>query len=274
MPFAVPYPSFPLQQSNLPATPVITLGTTITASSTTHTKGSWTSLIDPLSFDTQMIALFMSDVQTNATDTKVLVDIGVGPTGGGSEQVVVPNLSAAGIFSANQGGRTLVLPMRLMRGQRVSARCQALIASDTVRVGIAAYGGFDQVPWPTFTKATDYGTDTANSRGTSHTAGNTGAESTWANFGSTTSHDHKAWLLMSSGPSGTTWNSLAYHFEFGANSTAYGEYWFCTGTSENVTGPWPGTCVYREVPAGTQMQVRGECSGTAQAHYLSLYGLS
>lgn len=267
--------SFPLQQSNLQGTPSATLpGTTVTASGSTHTKGSWSSLIDPLNFDTQLLMIKLGNVQTSATDTKVLVDIGVGPTGGGSEQVVIPDMQAGGALTIIGGGPTLVVPFRLKRGTRLSARCQALIASDTVQVLVFAFGGMDYLPFPVFTKAVAYGIDSANSRGTSHTPGNSGSESTWTNFGSTTSHNHKAWFVMCGGPSGTTWTGIGYHIEIGKNSTTWGEWHMATSTSEDISGPLPPFPVFREAAAGTQMQIRAEASGTAQALYPSIYGFS
>lgn len=262
-------------QSTLPATPSGNPGTSITASASTNTKGSWTSLIDPLNFDVYRLWLGLSDTNTSATIERVLLDIGYGPTGGGSEQVIISNLLAGGLQNtgSNLGpSRIIDLPIYIPSGTALRARCQSNIGSNTVRVWAVVWGGPDAPPWKVFTMCDDYGTNTSTSAGTSHTAGNTGAESAWASLGSTLSRDYEAFFgLVQNAQTVTT--QITYHYELGYSSTTLYEGYASATTTECMHGLWPVGPNYAPLPSGTQMQVRGEASGTAQAHELALYCL-
>lgn len=166
-------------------------GTTVTASATPHTKGSWSSLIDPTSRPSYGVWVVVATVATTGTNTSLLVDIGYGPTGGGNEQVVLPDLDAGyvGLTSVVRG-RCYYFPVYIPTGVRVSARCQAVIASDTVVVGI--YLEQDSLYPPAGGGVLAYGADTANSRGTSVTPAS-GAFGSWAQLTASTTRAHRFW---------------------------------------------------------------------------------
>jgi hypothetical protein len=262
-------------QHNLEATPSTTPGTTVTAAGTAHVKGSWTSLLDPVGFDVCHIWVMLGGTFVAATETGVMVDIGIGPSGGGSEQVIIPNLLGGHTPTwGNLGiGRVFSSPFYIPKGTRISARAQARTASDTVEVMLFVYGGMSGQQWLP-TRADDIGCDTATTRGTLITAGSTGAESAWTNVGAATGRDYHGYYFMGAGGSNTTITALAYHWETGFSSTAHAEFYTQCTTSEVVNGPWPNVPVFMPIPSGTQMQVRGECSGTAvemSAAYSGLY---
>src|SRR5688572_5686842 len=94
MPLALPPTALKEVQHNLTATPSTSPGTQVTGAGTAHTKGSWASLIDPVPYDSHMLALAIFATSVSATQTDSLLDIGIGPSGGGSEQVILPNLLA------------------------------------------------------------------------------------------------------------------------------------------------------------------------------------
>lgn len=263
-------------QHNLQATPSTTVpGTSVALGGSAHTKTAWVSMIDPVSADCYWIDLFFVNTFTAATNSRTLVDIGIGPTGGGSEQVLLPNLLAGGSASWTNLGccRRIGLPMYIPRGSRVSVRAQSVRTSFTMSVGCWVWGGPTSPPWWVAVGADGYGPDTATSAGVAHTSGNTGAESSYASIGGTTSKNYDALLAMAQVDSNTVKTSLAYHFEFGASSTTIGEFYCQTTTSETLTGLWPNPLMYQQIPASTQLQARGECSGTAEPLDLALYGL-
>ncbi len=97
-------------------------GTTITASGTANTKGSWTQLI--ASTSKRAVAITVSLAWGMGVD--MLVDVGTGAAG--SEVVLLPNLlhPAAGPRLTH-----FVFMIQIPSGTRVAARCQSPTASAT-----------------------------------------------------------------------------------------------------------------------------------------------
>jgi hypothetical protein len=259
-------------EHNLPATPnTVGPGTTVTGAGTAHTKGSWTSLIDPTTYDTFGLFLTIAGTATSNTRTDALVDIGIGPSGGGSEQVIIPNMIAGWRGTANAVPPTgLYLPMYIPAGVRVSARAQGLQINKQVQVGIWLHQGFSGMADDLFTQCDAYGINTSLSIGTSHTPGALGALSTFADLGSTLSRDYGAVLLIPQGTlADTSMRNDAYHWWVRADSG--GEVvggWYVAGNSnELVAGPYPGMPLDLNLPSGTQLQVAAECSSASPEAY-------
>jgi hypothetical protein len=264
-------------QNNLAGTPdTVGPGTTVTGAGTAHTKGSWTSLIDPTTYDTYGLYLTIAGTNASATRTDALVDIGIGPSGGGSEQVIIPNMIAGWRGTANTlAAMGLYLPMYIPAGVRVSARVQALQVSKQVKVGIWLEQGFNGVADDVYTICDAYGIDTSLSIGTSHLPGDLGAMSTFANLGSTLTRDYGAVLLVPQGTlSDTVMRNDAYHWwvRAGTNGETVGG-WYTTGNSaEATTGPYPGMPLDIALPSGTQLQVAAEgSSGSPEAYDVAAY---
>jgi hypothetical protein len=266
---------------NLTATPGINNPGTVLTAGAANVKGSWASLVDPVPYENCLAYFVFHNSFLSATRTDFLVDIGIGTSGGGSEQVIIPNYLAG--WSSVPAASALmpkqfVLPLFLPKGVRLSARCQSNTASDTVSVSCWLFGGADGIAWATFRGADAYGITSAGaSNGTTITPVTTGGgnESAWFNVGSTTSQPYSGLLLGIGGTlADTTTTSIAYHFEIGYSSTTLMEYYMGTNTTEMVSGPIPPLPYFGQIPSGTQLQVRVEQSGTdAQTFDAGLYGL-
>lgn len=249
-------------QHNLPATPSPTApGTAVTASGTPNVKGSWVELISSANFDVCGISLAIFADSASAAVNANLYDIGVGAAG--SEQPIVSNLLNTGSTNLTAGGLSYFLPLEIKKGTRISARHQSNVASKGARITTFLHGGFSAPPWKTFAGAEGIGVDTADSGGTTHTPGNSGAESAWANIGTTLAKHYGAMLPIVSTGSDTTMTSLAGHLEVGINSTTLAEYLFGTNNTEFISYLLPSVPFYGNFPIGTQMQIRAEMSGTA-----------
>lgn len=250
-------------QNNLPATPsTSTFGTRATASATPHTKGSFAQVVASMPFDAFGFWLTWGGSATSTALTDQLLDIAFGTT------VVIPNLLTG--WTAAASGK-LYIPLFIPKGTQVQIRIQALIASDTLDCQFHFVGGCALPPFAPYVGCDAYGINTGTSRGTAHTPGNTGAESTWASVGSTLSRDYRGVLLVMGGPTTTTMTGVAYHWEVGYSSTTLGEWYALDATTEAKIGPLPGLILEHPLPSGTQMQVRAEASGTALAHDVALY---
>lgn len=274
----VPPVHFVGTQNNLEATPVTTgYGTLLTAAATANTKGAYSSgeLISSTTYDTYMMCLVWDGTGVSNTNTSMLLDIGLGASG--SETTIISNLLVGWTadWVGALGGHHIYLPIFIPAATRVAGRIQAAIGGDAMNLTIFLFQGASQVPWRTYVGMDDYGVDTATSRGTSHTPGNTGAESTWASVGSTASRNYDALFFMTQGLAGvdTGMLSLSTHWEIGYSSTTFVEYWERTTAAEITSGPIPTIPMPASVPSGTQLQVRATASGTAEARDVAIYGL-
>jgi hypothetical protein len=149
-------------------------GTEVAAGGSAHTKNAtYTQLIASTSFVSYGITIGFGAVGTAAsTNTRTLVDIATGAAS--SEVVLIPNLmcgQAGSSNSASSGPVYYHFPIIIPQGVRLSATSQSLAAADTVRVSV--YLHQHPVPGKWYgTRVTDYGTNTADSTGTSHSPGN------------------------------------------------------------------------------------------------------
>lgn len=269
----VPPPGYREVQNNLLATPAGGIGASAVGDASIHTKGAWTQMFAATSFDVEWVVVGFANSFGAATQTDALVDIGVG--GAGAEVVLIPDLLAGWAANSVGGGpRVFCAPLFIPRGTRVSARVQGLQASKTVNIPMWLFSGSRDVSQPTFSKVDAIGVSTAASQGTSVTAGNSGAEGSWTSIGSTTARDYKALYVLAQGTlADTNTTALTYHFEVGFSSTALAEFFFATSSSEQTHGPTPSLPVFHHIPSGTQLQIRGESSGTAEPIDMALYGL-
>lgn len=148
-------------------------GTLVTASGSIHTKGSYSELITSTAYASYGISICVSNTAVASTRSGVLCDIAIG--GAGSETIIINNLMAGnqGTTGGAQGaGSMYFFPIYIPAATRISARCQAFTASDTVNIGVWLHqnpigpGGWYG------TRVTTYGADTATSSGVSISPGN------------------------------------------------------------------------------------------------------
>jgi hypothetical protein len=257
-------------------------GTTVTASATPHTKGSWVSLIDPTAAPSWGIYLRGRNVGVNNVRTSLLLDLGYGPTGGGNEQVLLPNLNFGAASGANTipAGKYFYFPIYIPSGVRVSARCQAAVVSDTVDLAVWLETG---QPYQQIGGAVeDYGTDLTNSYGTSVTPGSS-AFGSWVellqNDGTTsgTKRPHRFWATGYDLLADQTVAAAILLVELGIGpdggnvSTIMQTQWGQAG-GEEIVGPTGPKLVYQPVPAGTKLWAR-IASGETEARGVTAYGV-
>lgn len=275
MPLAVPAPQAAWQH-NLPATPSSSApGTTVTGSGSANTKGSYSSLIDPVTYTSTMLCLLVKGTAAATTRTDALLDIAIGPSGGGSEQIILPDLLVGWRAADNDCVGGISIPFLIPRGVRVSARAQGVQVSKTVDVICYLMGGTGAGAWPTFSGCDAYGiTSSGASNGTSITPGASGTEGSWTNVGSTTSRIYRGLMLVMQGNlADTSLTNDMYHFEVGVSSGTeiFGEWW-AQGTTAEDAYTFPSMPLWRAIPSGVQLQVRAESgSATVEPHDVGLY---
>lgn len=136
-------------------------GTTITASATANTKGSYVQLIASTAYTTQAVFVLCDDM---AAGIDYLVDISIGPA---TETVILPNLyfgGGTGTIVYSGGYRFNV---EIPSGTRITARCQSSSAvANQIRVTLLLVAMDERGSSP-YTTVTTYGVNTATSGGVS-----------------------------------------------------------------------------------------------------------
>ena len=155
--------------------PSSNFGTTVTASATPNTYGTYTSLITAIGFEVWGIAININTGSTAATDVRSLLTIGKDEAGGSSFTDYIPDLicGKASTFD-NFSGFNYYFPMLFKSGSSIGAKLQSSVASQTIRVSIRAFGA------PAYPEATKvgsiletFGVVAATSEGTALTPGTT-----------------------------------------------------------------------------------------------------
>jgi hypothetical protein len=247
------------------------VGATATASATPHTKGAWAQLVASTSEEVALVVVRAVSVGTAATETSMLIDIGVGASG--SEAAIMENLAIGGASAGNANEFLMfMLPVRIAAGIRISCRVQALIASDTcsVTMGLSSVRARQTLP----TSVDVIGTSTADSRGTAF-AGSLGD---WTQITASTAQRYRAiWLVPS--VIGTDIISTNTNMEIAvgaAGSEVEIGRVFCTYANSEIVGHStrmlnvPIAC---DIPAGSRLSVKTPVSANPERYGVCLIGI-
>lgn len=265
---------------NLQATPAnnpATNGTTVAASASVNTKGSWVEIFAAatVAYDVFGITIFIANDVTTAASTRNLYDIGIGAAA--AETVLVPNImNAATTNLGNQPSpREIFIPIFVPKGTRIAMRKQSNIGSKTSSIAMFLHSGGGLPPWAVFTGCDSYATDTATSGGQAHTPGNSGTYSAWTNLGATLSRNYSAILPLIGVGSDAVMSQLTGYLDLGIDSVGFGKYMYLVSNLECIGAVIPNMPLYNRWPSGAQMMLRSTMSGTADDNYefgfLALY---
>ena len=236
------------------------IGTTVTASGTTNTKGAWTELIASTGADAEGIYVKVVGVAASNTATSMLMDIGTG--GSGSEAVLLPDLLVGYAGSDQSMGRGYFFPVSIASGTRISARCQSVIASDTAEVAIWLVQSIQHLEGASSVEA--IGETTASSEGTTVTSGTNAWAGSWTSLGAVSSDVNCLMPGVDADGDATIPSSddqwimkLGYGTSApGAGGTEIDAVWyFATTGSEQLTGLFPNTAVYADISSGDNIYV-------------------
>ena len=232
-------------------------GTTITTGGA-HTKGAFSAgeLIATADEDCYAITVLVTGVRVTGTDTSYLLDIGIGASG--SERTLIQNLDCWGAGD-DTGGSTQrkqwTFPVFIPKGDRISARGQALAVNDTANVAVwlhqSANGWGMEVP----TAWEQLGTIT-NSDGPSVTPAS-GSFGSWTTILDPITKSYKWWHVgygalndISIATGGHTLIEIGIGDTSAAVATI-GSWIFQAGIGEEIGGPVPETPVYWPIVADT-----------------------
>lgn len=259
---------------NLGANTGTSQGTTLTASGTANSKGSYV-LLGTTGFTWNHCSL---SLEGGSASADFLVDVAI-DDGGGNKEIVLADIRMPNRPSANATPITLPLPLHVPSGSPLYARCSASTASATMTATIAGFstgrGGAPglQRCLALFTPATSRGVQldpgaTANtvSSYVQLTTGVSARVLEWfAILGTAgqTTRSTAHWLMdIATGAAGSEEVVLSVAFSVGVSSTTQGPV---------LIGPYP-----TDVLASTAWSARAQCSiisSPGRTFDLCLYGL-
>lgn len=232
----------------------------VTASSTIHTKGAWTEIIASTVADCSLLTVSIQEIGVNTFKTAALIDIGTGASG--SEVAIIENVavgSAGGSNDIVSDSISFEIPFKIASGTRISARIQALIASDTAKVTVSACSAGDYATAPTSVDV--IGTDTTTSEATPLTG-----LTTYAQLISSTTRAYRALVVIPSASQqvmSTASETMTVAVGASGSETDFAKVPFRRGSSEQVLNMFPFRSLFsRSIPAGSRLSVKGSASGT------------
>lgn len=256
-------------------------GTTLTASGSIHTKGSYSTLIAATAYDSFGISIFLAGTGTVAsTNERCLADIAIGAAA--SEVDIISNLMCGNTpqwGSAHNYCASYYFPIFIPAGVRLSGRCQALIASDTVTCYIVLHQHPMAAQWYG-SRVTTYGANTGTSSGVSHTSGSTNSYATATQIISSTTNPIKYLQLGMDLGTDTTGASMRGQVRLGYGATP--DYfvsdlpWAESTTLETVNFSYANVILSRmgfNIPAAADLRLSARVSGTGEARGWVLYGV-
>lgn len=234
--------------------------TTLTASATPHTNGSWTQIISSTSGETTLLSVVVAGIGVNARDSSTLLSIGVGASGSESSIISGIAVGSAALIDAARPSVYFFLPVKIASGSRISARIQSVFSSQTAQIGIYAYN-FGASSFLT-TSLDVIGTDTATSKGTQLSASNA-----WTEIISSTTKAYSALTLVPSLASTSITSNVNSSMEIGIGASGsevvIGKIESSITTSESISmRNIQFNLIGKEIPSGTRIAVRQSSSLT------------
>lgn len=256
-------------------------GTTVTASGTTHTKGSYSQIIASTSRLSYGITIVIHNVGAASTNARMLVDIAIGAAA--SEQVIIPNLlagNASAWNAASNGGTCYHFPIAIPSGVRISARCQASTASDTCNIIVWLHQARTAPGLWVGQRVTAYGVNTGTSTGTAHTPGSTNSYATATQITSSATNPIRYMQVGIDTGTDTTGTSMRGMFRIGLGATPdyiiqhvpFGE----STTVESMDMRVGNQILSRmgfSIPAASDVRLSAMVSGTGESRGWAIYGV-
>lgn len=231
------------------------LGGTITASATPHNKGPWVDLDASVARDICGFYIQTSNgVASATTDTSMLMDIGVGATGDAVDEIKVNNIA----FGAWQIEQAVFIPLHVRAGERLAARIQGAVVSDTFIPRII-HCFADRMPgWGGYSAADTY---TANTATSAPTTGDL-ADNAWDEAVASTTNPIKGLTVHPCGtPGDTSWgNTAGIIVDVGVGGAGsevlIGSVLVSVNSNENIYGIISAPFIEAEIATGSRLALR------------------
>ena len=237
-------------------------GTSLTASGTANTKGSYVELVASTAFNAHGIFVQLNNAAETFRD--YLIDVAVGAAG--SEVVIAENLfsgSGDGVPSADGCG--YLLPVSIPAGTRLAARCQAAAASNIIRILVVLLGeGF--ITPPGLGRVTTYGANTADSGGVQIDPGGTAhTKGAYSEIIASATNPIRQLTIIIGGQNNNlrtaaTWLVDVAIGAAGSETVLIANLMLNCSASVDIVQPQTFPPLGVNVPAGTRLAARAQCS--------------
>lgn len=237
-------------------------GTSVTASATANTKGSYSQLTASTPADAAAITVLVNGPNSAAD---YLVDIAVGAAS--SEQVICSNLTASSGTGAVTRGATYTFPIPIPAGTRIAARAQSTTASAVIRPLVILHE-HTLMTTESLGRAADYGSATGDSGGTSIDPGGTAnTKGSWTQITASTTNPMMGFILAFGNQINTARTQGTFLFDVGiggagSEQVILADYFMAISAVDDAPDPIASVFIPCNVPAGTRLAVRAQSSVT------------
>lgn len=248
-----------------------------------NVDGPQVAVIGAINFDVHYLKIGIGGINFTAGNTCALADILIDPAGGTSWSSFINDLLCG--YSPTPAAGTVPIsvwyhfPIYIPAGASLGIQARSANTGNTAsgRCVVEAYGNPSRPDmWWCGSSVESLGITAASSDGTRHTPGNSGAFSSWASLGTTTTGRYGCIQFGLNGSDATA-AAIGYTWQIGYGSTQLRgstNIYAAVSTAESISrtninnGP-----IWCDIAPGTQMQVRGTASGTAEQFGVALYGV-
>lgn len=249
------------------------------ASPGTNVDGAVVTLFTALARDVCNLVIHLGGTAAAANNNATLVDILIDPAGGTSWASLIDDLVCGGdsTTAVTRGYTGYSFPIWIPAGASVGLRARTARSSALSGRAMAWAYGEPRRPelWWCGQGVESLGINAASSKGTTHTPGVVGAYSAWATIG--TSTRRYGALQFGINVTDAIQNSAGYYWQMGVGGaqlpgspTLYN----VNDTNEVIARYGFGQPLFCDLPAGTALQCRAQCSsGTTEDHDVAYYGV-
>jgi hypothetical protein len=234
-------------------------GISITKAAAINTKGPWVELTASAPLDAGGLLIHGNNFRAGCWD------LSIGAAGDEANKIIVNDLfNGMGGNSQQSGGTSVMLPLAVKAGSRLSARMQCVQL--TYSSGLAVYllaGAFQSNP--PFNRCVTYGFDSSNTKGTDIDPGATiNTKGAWTEFVASLTHPVKAILLCTNHTDATNVGYTTYLIDIGVGAAGsekvvvpdiwavYDYYW-------GIKIPYT-RLIACNIAAGSRVSLRAQCS--------------
>lgn len=249
-------------------------GTPLTVSSTNTKAASFTTVIDPVPFAVR--GFWVNLDLSVAGSPSALVDIAIGAAS--SEVIIVPDL----LVSSRLGHpATVLIPLQVPAGARLSARCQCTSTTNIPRIAITLAEG---PPGLVFGAMNAHGVATGDSGGQSIDPGgsaNTKPAAPFTQIVASTTFDYHGGIIAFAAAANTAMTDANWLVEVGIGASSSERvvvpdiHLGAQTASDVLTPPFLGPFLC-SIPAGSRISARAQCSitdATDRLFDIAFYGL-
>ncbi len=247
---------------------------TLTGHVDAHTMGAWTEVIASAPFEVGWVEVLAAEVAVSTTNTRALVDVGIGAAP--NEAAVISSIDvSAAPPSTGANFIRYAMPIRIAKGTRIAARIQGVNSAETCSFGLilrpSSAGKLSS------SRIVTMGDNRADSTGTLLTEGVGTAKGAWTEVIATTAESFSGLVVMiGQGTGGNTAGQTALIDvavgAAGSEVAIISDLLIYHNNTEYITRIYR-SCFARHIPAGSRLSARFSRTSTTLVPSVILLGI-